>query len=653
MNFKKVVSSMAVMSMLITTGSLGYVDATNSVSDSSYGSGYIVSDEADNDFPLKYTQEGKTSEGKNIYESRTNLSYSGCNGKKSIILYRNNKSVKSVTHSNLIVKHKIIDNGVKFYVKTANSAVDEKQSSIYGVDQAKIKYTDGTIDVVYFSVAHEVDRRSSVRYIIPSYTTSNFITFYKSGKTVKQAKVLGSNDKNKFNITYHYNNDQSESDKKYKRYGFVKIKANNNLVNQVKSYGETSDIVVEYTDGYFEIYKICIAKEDSYKLNSLNGGETTIKLRSDKYFKSLNYSTKKLKLTQNKNGVIRFKAAQEDVNVYTDVSIYYTDGTMDIAHVKLYRSTSSSYKLNINNEGVLKKALNKSKVKSISVDKPSLMEVSISNDKMSIIGKPKASGLCAVAVNYENGDKEVLRLTLYKDVVTTQKLKEGNSFLYKNTSDRNIVGINSTDTNIAAILKAENGYYVNAKKQGSCTINIKYSNSDIETVRLTVEPSISADKVVWVGDSRTVGMNTTYNNSLTVVAKVAMGYNWMVQNKSSFINKRGYNIVFNMGVNDLYNINKYIEFYNSLPDEFLKENNVYFMSVNPVDEIKQLSYGYNSSNSSIANFNSQIKSKLNSKIKYIDSYNYMISKGFQTVDGIHYDSKTYKMIHDYAVSQFK
>ena len=578
------------------------------------------------DFPLSYTKQGVTSEGKDIYYSKTELSYYGFSRNKNITLSRSDKTIKSVTHSNQIVKHKIVNDGVKLYVKTADIAKGEKQSGIYGRDLVKIKYTDGTIDKVDVVVLHEVDKRSAINFISPlALDNTNYVRLYRSGKTIKNVKVIGASNYNKFDISYNYWSEQSEADKKAKKYGYVKLKPHKNVTSNSWEYNEgVADVLVEYNNSFVEIYRVCIVKESSYRLNTSNNGALTLNTRSNKSVKSLKYNSKKLTLLYNKGNTVKFRSTEENTNGSSDVVINYTDGNRDVAHVKLFRSVSTSYQLERSNPATLKTTLNKSNIKSVSIDKPYLMDLAISSDKKSVVGKPKTSGLCAVAVNYENGDKEVLRITLYQNVLSTKTMKVGASYLYKNESSRSIKNIVSSDAKIATISKADTGYYVIAKSRGSCTLNITYSNMDIETVRLAVEPNISADKVVWVGDSRTVGMNLIYNNSLDVVAKSAMGYNWMIQNKSGFINRRGYNIVVNMGVNDLYQIDKYIAFYNSLSDEFLTENNVYFMSVNPVDEIKQLSYGYNSSNSAISNFNSKIKSKLNSKIKYIDTYNYMM-----------------------------
>lgn len=145
---------------------------------------------------------------------------------------------------------------------------------------------------------------------------------------------------------------------------------------------------------------------------------------------------------------------------------------------------------------------------------------------------------------------------------------------------------------------------------------------------------------IIVGDSRTVGMDMAcsvedYDN-VFVVAKTSMGYNWLTKTavyeidniKTQHPEICNWTIVSNLGVNDLDNCGRYIEFYKTLSDRFV------FVSVNPV---KQHSY---ITNDMISDFNSRMQSEF----EYIDTYTVLQTDGYSSSDGVHYSSDTYRLI---------
>lgn len=173
------------------------------------------------------------------------------------------------------------------------------------------------------------------------------------------------------------------------------------------------------------------------------------------------------------------------------------------------------------------------------------------------------------------------------------------------------------------------------------------------------------DNFIFIGDSRTVGMSNVVDISdyefITFIAKSSQGYDWL---KDTAIDKLvdrlnttnlKYNIVFNLGVNDLYNVDKYVNLYN----EIAKSNpnhNFFAVSVNPEDEAKMISAGYKDvGNVNIENFNNTLKESLSDKVHYIDSYSHFINdNNFETVsDGLHYTNQTSKAILDYISSYIK
>lgn len=168
-------------------------------------------------------------------------------------------------------------------------------------------------------------------------------------------------------------------------------------------------------------------------------------------------------------------------------------------------------------------------------------------------------------------------------------------------------------------------------------------------------------QIVYIGDSRTVQMYAYLNNDWSsanysvggvhekgsdiYVAQGSMGLDWL---KSTGIPaaqkyfKKGTAVAILMGVNDLGNADKYISYINSNVSSWTSNGSkLYFVSVNPCNG------GYNNLNTKIKDFNSKVKSGLSSKVKWIDTNSYLVSDGYKTTDGLHYDSSTSKKIHDY------
>lgn len=150
------------------------------------------------------------------------------------------------------------------------------------------------------------------------------------------------------------------------------------------------------------------------------------------------------------------------------------------------------------------------------------------------------------------------------------------------------------------------------------------------------------DKWYWIGDSRTVGLSNYF--PINNLAKVNCGLCDYKDNADTIYSLKGYNIIINLGVNDLCNIQDYIDTYNNMPEDFISNNTIIIMSVNPCDG----SYSY--LNSAIENFNEQLSENLDNRYYFIDTYSYLTANGFSTVDGLHYTQKTYTDIYHYAMS---
>ena len=158
------------------------------------------------------------------------------------------------------------------------------------------------------------------------------------------------------------------------------------------------------------------------------------------------------------------------------------------------------------------------------------------------------------------------------------------------------------------------------------------------------------DYYVWAGDSRTVGFAACCGIAgESVLAKEGIGLDWCRENINSLYSLEGCNIIFNFGVNDLGNVYSYVDFYNDLPDEFLQKNQVFVMSINPVDEAIERQKGYSVTNASIDNFNNILRDNLRNDIYFLDVNAYLKNIGINTWDGLHYNASTYQDMLNYIV----
>lgn len=148
---------------------------------------------------------------------------------------------------------------------------------------------------------------------------------------------------------------------------------------------------------------------------------------------------------------------------------------------------------------------------------------------------------------------------------------------------------------------------------------------------------------IFIGDSRTVGMDSACDvgghANVFVIARTNTGYDYLVSVVDSGVDsiKRAHpeyeiwTIVSNFGVNDLDNLDKYIDYYKSLSDDFV------FVSVNPV-----VGHPY-ISNSMIHEFNASMREEFS----YIDTNMVLNHRGFNAYDGVHYSTETYSLIFSF------
>ncbi|MCC8103591.1 MAG: hypothetical protein LIP11_15500 [Clostridiales bacterium] len=159
--------------------------------------------------------------------------------------------------------------------------------------------------------------------------------------------------------------------------------------------------------------------------------------------------------------------------------------------------------------------------------------------------------------------------------------------------------------------------------------------------------------VIWVGDSRTVGMQKAlgaYSDDVFIGA-AGEGYSWLSETGIPFLKSaiRDYPdrpVIFNMGVNDYENLYNYMVLYAEVTADY-PETVFYFLSVNPIDD----EAGLYVTNADIEDFNTHLENAYPDT--YLDSYSYLLESGTETIDGIHYSEEAYRQIYLFVKDTLK
>lgn len=157
------------------------------------------------------------------------------------------------------------------------------------------------------------------------------------------------------------------------------------------------------------------------------------------------------------------------------------------------------------------------------------------------------------------------------------------------------------------------------------------------------------EKFIFVGDSRFVAMEK-FSDDL-FICETGEGYNYLIDNLDKIEDYYTENslIIIGFGINDLNNIDLYINTINKLSDNY----NMCFLTVNPIDEVKCKDFGYTITNNQIDLFNTKLVENLNSNVIILDTNSHLKQYGFITDDGIHYNNETYLNIYNYIKNYFK
>jgi hypothetical protein len=157
-------------------------------------------------------------------------------------------------------------------------------------------------------------------------------------------------------------------------------------------------------------------------------------------------------------------------------------------------------------------------------------------------------------------------------------------------------------------------------------------------------------QIIFIGDSRTVGMNNAIGNDGNIwSAKVGMGYSWMkntgVPQVEASINANT-DVVILMGVNDVRSLsytNKYVSYLNDKAATWKALGaNIYYVSVNPM--VFETSSYPGITNAVIESWNTRMQQGLSADITYIDTYTQVLGQ-LSSKDGIHYNNSSYKTIY--------
>ncbi|WP_029322674.1 SGNH/GDSL hydrolase family protein [Butyrivibrio sp. AE3004] len=201
------------------------------------------------------------------------------------------------------------------------------------------------------------------------------------------------------------------------------------------------------------------------------------------------------------------------------------------------------------------------------------------------------------------------------------------------------VGVIGKDTKVKVLGQTDNGWYQVMIGDEVGYISCDYLQED--------EPGID---FIFAGDSRTVQMSQAVKeDEYEWIAKVGEGYNFFSSEAVPQIDEsvgEGSVIIINYGVNDLYNVEKYIALVNKKADSWIRSGaKVFYAAVTPVSNYPTIT------NDDIENFNKELKSGLDSRIGWLDGYSYLQNNGFSTGDGLHYNNATYESLYKYYMNQ--
>ena len=192
-----------------------------------------------------------------------------------------------------------------------------------------------------------------------------------------------------------------------------------------------------------------------------------------------------------------------------------------------------------------------------------------------------------------------------------------------------------------------------------------YDCRNLETGNIGIQNSDVLNPTIYMGDGRTfaykvlskkINLNKDKEN---VIARYKtthdMYFNDQINKAVDTMSKNEKNtIVLNYGINDINNYSEYCDGYLKLANNMKNDDDIYIVSVNPVDDNKSK----NVKNSDILEFNNYMQNtcmnrlqSIRSNIHYCDVYNVLPLERWDKYnyiqeDGIHYTNSGYKYIYN-------
>lgn len=231
--------------------------------------------------------------------------------------------------------------------------------------------------------------------------------------------------------------------------------------------------------------------------------------------------------------------------------------------------------------------------------------------------------------------------------------------------------------------EAEDTITVNGNTDLYAVVFNRTTEQDLSEADLPQVNTYKYKQVIFVGDSRTEymenvlkGMGEKVTRDVKFVCSAGKGLDWltttgwsklysMVINDSNSILAKKTAVIFNFGVNDMGNYEKYVNYYNGIAQMLTSKGcELYFMSVNPINRLMLSNTNRaDRSEAKLRSFNDYMQANLSSVYTYIDMYSYLKSTGYSFAsdyygtgtidDGLHYTVKTYKRIFAKCIDSLK
>jgi len=208
-----------------------------------------------------------------------------------------------------------------------------------------------------------------------------------------------------------------------------------------------------------------------------------------------------------------------------------------------------------------------------------------------------------------------------------------------------------------SVYRTMDALYATLSKYPTTSTSSSSSTTSSSTINASQTP-----KIIYVGDSRVVAMKShvpTKSNDVVYIAKSAMGLDWLKSTGYPELKKQVKKypnavVVFCLGINDRPNADKYISFYRNTVLKELAGKEIYFMTVNPVNEkLAAANNKYKVYNKTTVEFNNKLKAAFPNLI--VDTYSVLINHmgTGTTSDGVHYKESVSKLIHSTTISEIK